>query len=359
MKGEKPKEKKRTKGDKNKNFTGTFSLGVILGIFDIVFSVILIFQYCCFEYIRADLLNYIADSVLVIVLTALTAVCGTVIACIKEIPKEKKKTIIFILIEAVVCLIVGLCNIKIAAIKADYTAEQSEKEKIEEVHVYVDEVYQKVPYVFAENIFVEEPEKYLEKTEHTRSQEEVAEEMAVLIFENIAENNMSGIKRSIPAIFQENIEKADGTYIVYQTYMKQADTYSNENVKEHFEQKAIETLEEAKNYREIAHEKYIDAGNCRHIALYCIDLSDDYNEDVKSAEYCEEAAEWAIKAIYNAGLMNDVVKMKEAKVVLDNAVKRISTMEKIIGEETIDKIKKAHNIYGRVINKFSEIEQVP
>lgn len=142
----------------------------------------------------------------------------------------------------------------------------------------------------------------------------------------------------------------------YKKWYENQPSGSNSEVVQFIRLERISILEQVIDYGIQADDEYGDAENRRMIAVYYIELGDEYQAagDMEMAEYSfEQSAIWGMKALYLAIPGTNVTKMQYCLERLKIASERMSG----INGSKSDELSRAVNIYTRVVElRIAELQ---
>lgn len=209
-------------------------------------------------------------------------------------------------------------------------------------------VYEKKRYSLKDDPFIVEIEAYNGEEKGTIGEEEASVKRAELIQQDIEKERKIRKPREVPQSFWDNRDIADFQYATYLNQRERAGNVERKNILPEIKEDRLEDLEDAKRHRILADNQHEESGNQRLIALYCIDLCDEYleDEDINSAQAnLVEGAKWAVISIYNAALEGERDNMEKGYEALETVVERLEKMSGDIGGENIDDIKNCREAY--------------
>lgn len=240
-----------------------------------------------------------------------------------------------------------------AAAQVEQTEQAPQDEQSEQSETRT--VYEVRRYSLKDDPFIIEIEAYCGVEKGAIEEEEASQKRAELILEDIETERRARKEREVPQSFYENRDIADFQYGTYVDQLKRADMVERETVRSTIKKIRLDVLKDAKEHRIKADEQYKDPENQRHIALYCIDLCDEYlrDGDINSAwENAEEGAQWAVWSIYNAMIKGNADAMNEGYQVLEDLVKRLEEMSGQISGEVIENVQNCRNAYRIVLQNM-------
>lgn len=216
-------------------------------------------------------------------------------------------------------------------------------------------VYEKKRYSFKDDLFINEVDAYYGEVKGTIDEAKAPEMRAQLILTYIGNEKGVRKQREIPQNFWYNCEIADFQYSTYLDQLERAGKVKRESILPEIKSKRLRDLEDAKEYRILANDKYEDSDNQRLLALYCIDLCDEYLRD-KNINYAQanlvEGAQWAVQSICNAAVDGNEEKTEKGYQVLEKIVDRLEKMSGEIGGENIERIRNCRDAYKIVLQNI-------
>lgn len=148
--------------------------------------------------------------------------------------------------------------------------------------------------------------------------------------------------------YENKTATANDFHEEYKKWYENQPSGSNSEVVQFIRLERISILEQVIDYGIQADDEYGDAENRRMMAVYYIELGDEYQAagDMEMAEYSfEQSAIWGMKALYLAIPETNVTKMKQCLERLEIASERMSG----INGSKSDELFRAVNIYTRVV----------
>lgn len=301
------------------------------------------------------------SNLLVILIAACVPVIGAIVGAVQNAHKGKWTTALIcaLVVYVVIAGLLTACTTELVALTVDKKLDEeladipvAQTEQTE--HAEKETVYEKKRYSFKDDLFIEEVEIYY-GIEKGVTDEEALKMRADLILEDIEKEKITRVKREVPKSFWDNWEIADYLYDTYKFQLEEAGNTDRKSILSDLKTYRLDNLKAAKKHRELADEQHEDPDNQHLLALYCVDLCDEYlrDEDINSASAeLVEGAEWTVKSIYNAAVTGSKQKAEEGYLVLEKVTERLEKLSGEISGEIIEKIRNCMDAYEIVLQNI-------
>lgn len=215
-------------------------------------------------------------------------------------------------------------------------------------------IYYVHPYIFEEDPFFEDKEKYLGAKKSSLPDDEILQYMAETIYYSIDITNFD--ETMIPDAYTQFTEAANLQYDTYLSQRKRDWDLDKENTyyTDYVKQKRIEDLKSVIDELICADGEYINSENRRQIAICYKDLGDEHahiDNQNEAATAFEECAKWAMKSMHVAIKNGNHDEYKNALKQLSNASDAMSGLG-TIGEPRKNKLKLCYIAYELILNTY-------
>lgn len=213
-------------------------------------------------------------------------------------------------------------------------------------------VYEKKLYSLAEDLFIEEVDAYYGFEKGTIGETEAPQKRADLILKAIETETAVRKTSKPPKNYSAYCAFADFQYETYLNQLKRASDVKRTDILPEIKSARLNDLEDAKKHRALADEQYKDPANQQCLALYCIDLCDEYRRDKNTNSALlnlEEGASWAVQSMFNAAVDGKIEEMEAAYKTLEKIADRLDEMIGEIGEKNIERVSNCLDAYKIVL----------
>ena len=307
---------------------------------------------------RGVYLNFIAENMLdtAMLVIEILLFIGTVFLALM---KKKRWTCAAVSVIMLVTLyVLTATKLKVAAsVESDKELIVSNIEKCMSVlsNVNIQEKYQLRQYILEEDIYIENVEQYCGMPDNSISGNERIDIMAKIIMAYLKNHITNTSVEELPDSYETNVLLADIRYGGFSYYKKQSEQPENGSIINELYDCGLTELDAAIECRIKADNALSIAENCRLLGVYYIDkgaLQKDISGAGDVAVCYERAAEWAVKSICFAAMVNDAAAMKKAWNVLDNAYMNLEDVEGSSDAENVKKVKNIKDAYAIVIDQW-------
>lgn len=222
-------------------------------------------------------------------------------------------------------------------------------------NVNIQAKYQLRQYVLEEDMYIENVEQYCGIPDNSVSQDERIDIKAEIILTYLRNHISDTSVREFPGSYETNVLLADARYGGFSYYKKQNEQPGNGSIRNELYDCELTELDAAIECRIKADNALPTAENRRLLGMYYIDegIIRQNNSETGGAAVCyENAADWAIKSICSAAVVNDAGAMKDAWDILNNACAHLEGVEGSSDGENVQKVKDIRDAYAIVIDQW-------
>lgn len=216
-------------------------------------------------------------------------------------------------------------------------------------------VYQLPLYVLEKDVFMENLGSYCGIPENSISQENRPGIMAEILSQYLKSNFIEISEKELPSSYETNVLRGNVMYNSFTDFIEESEKSENASIKNDIYNYALQSLDEGIKYRIEADNSLHTAENRRLIGVYNIDagVCNQCIGEINLAAKCyEDAAEWAVKSIYSAAIINDMKAMKDAWKVLNNATISLEEVEQSSDGDRVQMVKSIREAYKIVIDQW-------